>query len=148
MPDRSRCRSWAEPPRRLHGMLLNVNSVRIEEIVIPSTLGEEGGDDFIGVVAVRNAIEIAGYGTPEVSDPPEELLSQWNDPHSPRRLFVVRNEGRVIAYASLETLAGDSPDAAWLDVRVLPEFERRGIGRALADRVENLARELGATRAI
>ena len=129
-------------------MLLKVSAVLIEEIAIPSTLGEEGGSDFIGLVAVRNAVEIAGYGTPEVADPPEELRGEWDDPHEPKRLFVVRDAGRVVAYAVFETLAHEHPDTAWLDVRVLPEYEGRGIGRALADRVEGLARDAGLLRAI
>ena len=129
-------------------MLLKVNSVLIDEIVIPSTLGEEGGEDFVGVIAVRNAVEVAGYGTPEVADPPEELISDWSDPHAPRRVFVVREGGRIVAYASIDTLAGENPDTAWLDVRVLAEFEGRGIGRALADHVEGIARERGMARAV
>jgi GNAT superfamily N-acetyltransferase len=129
-------------------MLLKVNSVVIDEIVIPSTLGEEGGEDFIAVIAVRNVVEIAGYGTPEVADPPDELRGQWDDAYQPLRVFVVRDEGRVIAYATISRLAGDEPDTAWADVRVLPEFEGRGIGRALADHVESLARELGVARVI
>ncbi len=103
-------------------MLLKVSSVLIEEIVIPSTLGEEGGEDFIAVVAVRNAVEIAGYGTPEVADPPEDMRGQWDDAYQPLRLFVVRDEGRVVAYANISVLAGDEPDTAWADVRVLPEL--------------------------
>src|ERR1700752_199596 len=128
-------------------MLERMDAYFIEETAIPSGPASPGWDDFAAIVGVRNAVEIAGYGTPEVADPPEELRGEWDDPNEPKRLFVVREAGRVIAYALFEPLAHERPDTAWLDVRVLPEFEGRGIGRALADHVEGLARDAGLERA-
>src|SRR5688572_16645504 len=72
------------------GMLVGMNLYVIEETALPTAPGSPGWDDFVGVVAVRNAAEVAGYGTPEVQDPPEEMLIAWNDPQEPKRLFVVR----------------------------------------------------------
>jgi GNAT superfamily N-acetyltransferase len=129
-------------------MLERMDAYVIEETVIPAGAASPGWDDFVGLVAVRNAVEIAGYGTPEVADPAEELRGDWDNPYEPMRLFVVRDGDQVVAYGQLSTLAGDAPDAAWVDVRVLPGFEGRGIGRALAERLEAVARELGVERMI
>src|SRR4051794_12832358 len=123
----------------MQGMLERMDAYVIEETAVPAGAASPGWDDFVGVVAVRNAIEVAGYGIPEVVDPPEDLRGEWDDPYEPRRTFVARDAGRVVAYGSVSWLAADGPEppeAAWVDVRVLPEYEGRGIGRALADRLE------------
>jgi GNAT superfamily N-acetyltransferase len=135
----------------MQGMLERMDAYVIEETAVPASAASPGWDDFVGVVEVRNAVEVAGYGIPEVVDPAEDLRAEWDDPYEPRRMFVVRDAGRVVAYGSASWLAGDGPeppDAAWVDVRVLPEYEGRGIGRMLADRVEQIARDLGVARMI
>jgi GNAT superfamily N-acetyltransferase len=125
-----------------------MDTYEIEETPLPTGAGSPGWDDFVDLVAVRNEVEIAGYGTDEVADPPEELLIHWNDPKEPRRYFVVRHEGRVVAYAMYERPEGDDADTCWIDVRVKPGFERRGIGHRLAERVERVARDDGMARMI
>ena len=54
-------------------------------------------------------------------------------------MFVARVDGSIVARATYETLLNPSDDHAWLGVQVLPAWRRRGIGTALADRVELLA---------
>src|SRR5262245_41978522 len=120
----------------------------IEETALPAGVSSPGWDDFVALVEVRNAVEIAGYGTPEVADPPQELLVAWNDPEEPKRLRVVRDSGRIVAYGIFETRAGEDADTAWLDLRVHPDFQRRGVGRALADDLEGIARDAGMARII
>ena len=79
---------------------------------------------------------------------PAELLPGWQESaHEVRRLFGARVDGRIVARAVYETRKqGDAVSTAWLTVQVHPEFTRRGIGRALADRVESLAVEGGKDR--
>jgi GNAT superfamily N-acetyltransferase len=129
-------------------MLVGMNPYVIEEIALPTAPGSPGWDDFVGVVAVRNAAEVAGYGTPEVQDPPEEMLIAWNDPEEPTRLLVVRADGAIVAYGRFVTKTGEDADTCWLDARVLPDYQRQGIGRMLAERLEGIARNAGMVRAI
>ena len=119
----------------------------IEEVTIPSSLAEDHDGVVAGMMVVRNAVEVAGYGIPEVAASAEEMLPHLIDPNEPNRVLVARVDGRIVGRALLEQQLGET-EVAWLDVRVLPEFEGRGIGRALSDRSEAIARELGAVRLI
>lgn len=118
----------------------------IQELPLPERLDDETGRDFIAAVAVRNAVEMAGYGTPEVAYPPEELLSHWLDVHEPKRWWVARVDGTVVARGVLEWQLEDDERVAWVSIQVHPDHARRGIGTALASTVEAAAREQGFRR--
>lgn len=62
--------------------------------------------------------------------------------HPARRYTVVLAGEEVVAYAGV-MVAGDTGDIQTLAVR--PEYEGRGIGRALMHRMHQQAQELGAT---
>lgn len=119
----------------------------IDEIARPSTIEGDAGAVFSELVAVLNAAEVAAYGIPEVAAPPAEQLPRYLDPHESGRFFVARVDGLVVGYGTLQYLV-DKPEAGWHDVRVLPDFQGRGIGRALAAELETASRELGQTGVI
>ena len=54
----------------------------------------------------------------------------------------------MVGIAAVQLPLLDNTHAAWIDVGVPPEHRRRGIGAALLDRVETLAREARRTHAI
>ena len=88
------------------------------------------------------------YGTAELGYTAAESLPGYLDTrHRPRRLVAARSGGAVVGRAMYLHLA-DDPDVAWADVQVLPAFRRRGIGGALVDRMERLARDAGRRRLI
>jgi len=107
----------------------------IDELRIPATLDEPGGDDFIAAVRAGHRSDAVAFGTNERDYEPEEELPHFQDPHRPSRSFVARLDGAVVARAWVEFQA-DDPDTAWVVMQVPPEVEHRGIGRALADAVE------------
>jgi GNAT superfamily N-acetyltransferase len=124
----------------------------IAEAAIPASLAEDREGVFAGMMEVRNACEVAGYGIPEVAVAAEEMFPHYLDEHEPKRIFLARldggaEHGRIIGRAVHETLLSDG-GTAWYDLQVLPEFQGRGIGRALADTLESLSRELEVTRLI
>ena len=86
-------------------------------------------------------------------DPPiplEEYLTAWRNPspHDWSKTFVVTNDGAVIGHAEADwdTTDTQNPHMAWAGVRVLPEYRRRGIGKALLRDLLEACRAGGKTR--
>jgi GNAT superfamily N-acetyltransferase len=129
-----------------------VTDLVIDELVVPTTL-EPGGHaarvaDYVEAVALENAVQAEVLGFGDLDFGPAEQLPQWHDPFSPRRLFVVRSGGRIVGQATYETLADPAVTTCWLGVAVAREHRRRGVGTALLDHVEAVARAAGRTDAI
>jgi GNAT superfamily N-acetyltransferase len=126
-----------------------MDELTIQELPIPRTLDSPDAADFLASVDVRNACERDGYGTDEFAYSAEELLPSWqNVEHEPKRLFGARVRGEIVARGVYETQPTEDAEAAWLQVQVLPEYRRLGIGTALADLLEELAVEAGKRRVI
>lgn len=125
-----------------------MTTITIEEIAVPTRIGEPGAASFIEAIELGNRVEELGYGTPDLAYEPVETISHYGDPNQPTRMFGIRHEGRLVARGLYETTLGEEADTAWLLVQVLPEFEGRGFGRILADHLEQLAREQGKAKTI
>ncbi|PJJ71737.1 acetyltransferase (GNAT) family protein [Diaminobutyricimonas aerilata] len=125
-----------------------MSAFTVEELRIPARIEDADAADFIATVDVRNAVEAEVWGSDEGTWTAAELLPGWQSEHEPHRLFGVRVDGRVVARAMFETRLGEAADTAWVVVQVLPEYRRRGIGTALADRVEGVAAESGVRKLI
>lgn len=112
----------------------------IDELSVPESLDAPGGSDFAEMVAVRNAVESSTLGSPDLEYRADELLPVWLDmEYEPKRLFVARVEGRIVARAIYEVRLEGSPDVAWMNVEVLPEHRGKGIGSALLATLDALA---------
>jgi GNAT superfamily N-acetyltransferase len=120
----------------------------IEEIDIPATVDDPSGVAFIDAIEVGNVVAVESFGTPDIVYEPDEELPQFTNPFQPARLFVARADGRAVAQATTETQIGDNADTSWVQVLVHPEYRGRGIGRALADRLEETVVADGRRKAI
>lgn len=120
----------------------------IDELPIPESMDAPGGDDFARAVEVGNVVEAVTYGTPDLAYEPAEELPYYRDPFHPQRMLVARLDGEIVGTARYETQSEDDADTAWIGVYVLPEFQSRGIGRALAGAVEELSRAEGRTKVV
>ena len=124
-----------------------MSAFEIEQLPLPESVDAPDAGDFVRANDVGNAVGTLMFGTPDIAYEASEVLAHWRDPHSPFWLFVARVDGEIVARALIETNAGET-DTAWIMVQVLPEFRGRGIGQALADRVEQQMRDDGRSKAI
>ena len=119
----------------------------VEELVVPASMDRPDAADFAASVEIMAQSELEGYGHDELRMTPAEVLPSWQDAASPRRLFGVRIEGAIVARAMYHYIAGE-PGTCWVMIAVLPAFRGRGIGTAIADHVEDLARQEGHTKVV
>jgi GNAT superfamily N-acetyltransferase len=119
----------------------------IDQVSLPENVDAPDAGDFVRANDVANVTETITFGTPDIVYEAGEVLAHWRDPHTPFTMFVARVDGEIVARATIETNAGET-DTSWLMVQVLPEFRGRGIGTALAERVEQKMRDEGKKKAI
>ena len=86
-------------------------------------------------------------------DPPtplEEYLTAWRNPspHQWLKAFAMMDSDSVMGYAEADwdTTDTENPHMAWAQVMVLPEYRRRGIGKALLRVLLEACRSDGKTR--
>jgi GNAT superfamily N-acetyltransferase len=118
----------------------------IDELRIPSSVDDPGAAEFVEMVDVRNAIETAILGSDVMAHTTRELLPVFQvQEYVPRRLFVARIDGRIVARGILSWSTAHNTSVSRIVAEVLPEFRNHGIGTALFDHMEALARESGRT---
>jgi len=120
--------------------------VTIDELSIPASLTDPTAPDFVRLIELVNTVEELSYGTPELRHEPIESLPYYNDPFAPQRVFLARVDDVVIGAATYEAELDEDNDSAWASVSVLPEFRGQGIGQALAERVEQVAKDRGKAK--
>jgi GNAT superfamily N-acetyltransferase/3-hydroxymyristoyl/3-hydroxydecanoyl-(acyl carrier protein) dehydratase len=123
-------------------------SFTIDEVPLPDSVESPGAADFVHGLEVSNAVEAIDFGTTDLAYEPEEELPFWKNPHQPTRMIVAKVDGLIVGEASYQTQVSDNADSGWLGVHVLPEFRGHGMGTALAEAVEEMARADGRAKAI
>lgn len=101
--------------------------------------------DYLSVAAIwRDVLGISKATDENVSATYEKMRDD-----SRYRTFVAEADGVIVGFVTTaETLAVDYPNGyiKMNGLAVLPEFQRRGIGKMLMERVEKLAAECGISR--
>lgn len=110
----------------------------IEELRIP----HEVDRDFAEMVDVRNLIEADIVGNDSLSVGAAALLPFYQvQEYEPKRVFVVRVDGRIVGRGILSWASAVS----WIVGEILREYRGRGLGTALFDHLEGLAAGSGRT---
>ena len=116
--------------------------IAVEQLVIPQSVDAEDATDYLSIIEIRNATEIELYQTRDRYLSPADILPWYHDAHAPMRLFAVRVGGEIVGFSALETRADDA-DHLWIGMYVLAQHSRQGIGTALLQHAEQLARAEG-----
>ena len=117
----------------------HASDVSIDEVPIPDTLDGTAGQDFLEMVELRNAVEREILGTDDIAPTARELLAVFHDRFAPKRLFLGRLAGRVVARGVYEWQPEENAPAAFLELQVAKEARRRGIGTAMLRTLEDVA---------
>lgn len=118
----------------------------IEELSIPKEAdGTPEAEAFLAAVELANTAERDAVGTGDFLHEPHEVLPEWQHlDKEPKRMFVARVDGRVVGRATMEWRNSSTvAEYSWQSVSVHPDHQSQGIGRALADHLEALARTAG-----
>ncbi len=118
----------------------------IEELPIPAAIDDALWPDFAEMVDLRNAVEAATLGSTALEVTAQELLPVYQkQEYEPRRLFVVRVDGRIAGRGVLQWSIAEETNVSWVFAEVAEGFRNQGIGTALFDQLETLALESGRT---
>ncbi|GGE86343.1 GNAT family N-acetyltransferase [Mycetocola zhadangensis] len=123
----------------------HLEETSIDELAIPSTLDSVDGRAFVEMTELRNTIEREVLGTGDTESTPRELLSAFSDRFAPKRLFLARANGRIIARGVYEWQPEEDAPAAFLELQVVKGARGRGVGAAMLDVLEAAAVSDGLT---
>lgn len=122
---------------------VTLSDFTVEPLVVPSRIDAPDAADFIAMAEIRSAVEAELRGHTGDVMTAAELLPDWRDESKPMAGLVAKVGGRVVARGNLALPLGATE--CWGAISVLPEFRGRGIGSALYDRLEPMARDAGRT---
>lgn len=122
------------------------SSITIEELPTPASLDAPGADDFARVVGIRNANLAHSLGSDLMAaDPPEVLVAMRDQTWAHKHRYVARLDGELVGQMLMEWDATVPTNVTWIGGGVLPAYRNRGVGTAVFDHVEALARDSGRT---
>ncbi len=120
--------------------MIMTRSITIDELPIPASLDALEANDFCTANELRNTMRIEAPGPTADPGTPADMQEQQ---YERKQWYVARQNRKIVAFAISTWSIDPATRVTWLDVAVHPAFRRQGIGTALFDRMEALARDAG-----
>ena len=118
--------------------------ITIDELPIPASLDAPGADEFRAANELGNTVLIDALGPAADPGTPAEMLAFGQDQQYDRKQWhVARQNGTMVGISFAVWSIDPTTRVTWLGVGVHPAWRRQGIGTAMFDRMETLAREAG-----
>ncbi|WP_426996608.1 GNAT family N-acetyltransferase [Pseudarthrobacter sp. N5] len=119
------------------------NELRIEQLWIPDSLDAADAADFLAAVEVGRKVRMQTWGSDDLAYAPLEKLLELADPYERQVILVAKLAGIIVGTVDIALPLTDNLDVAEFTLDILPEFQRRGVGRQLLEAAEQLARSEG-----
>jgi GNAT superfamily N-acetyltransferase len=96
--------------------------------------------------AMRQEHELSLWGNLDRCPTLPEALEYWRgNGYEERHVYLARLDGEVIGMSTVELSLSENTHTAGIDVLIAPAHRRQGLGRALLEHAEGVAREGGRT---
>lgn len=121
------------------------STVEIGQLWIPDSLDADDAKDFLAAVEVSRKVRMQIWGSDDLAYTPLEKLLELADPYERQVILVARVDGRIVGTVDIALPLADNMDLAEFTLDILPEFQRRGVGRQLLEAAEHFAKSEGRT---
>lgn len=105
---------------------------------------EVGCEDAVAVIAAADKLDCPEAVVPTPRGYAAHLKHGW-DGEPPQAYLARDDDGQAVGLLNLNLPHYDNPQLAWVGVQVHPDHRGRGVGSALLEYGEGVARELGRT---
>ncbi|MCX8453208.1 GNAT family N-acetyltransferase [Paenarthrobacter ureafaciens] len=128
------------------GMTLEeAKTVEVEQAWVPDSLDSPDAKDFLDAVEVARRVRMQTWGSDDLAYTPLEKMLEFSDPYERQIILVAKVDGKIVGTIDIALPLADNIDLAEFTLDVLPEYQRRGVGRHLLEAAEQLARAEGRT---
>lgn len=120
-------------------------TVEVEQAWVPDNLDSPDAKDFLDAVEVARRVRMQTWGSDDLAYTPLEKMLEFSDPYERQIILVAKVDGKIVGTIDIALPLADNIDLAEFTLDVLPEYQRRGVGRHLLEAAEQLARAEGRT---
>lgn len=125
--------------------LEEAKTVEVEQAWVPDSLDSPDAKDFLDAVEVARRVRMQTWGSDDLAYTPLEKMLEFSDPYERQIILVAKVDGKIVGTIDIALPLADNIDLAEFTLDVLPEYQRRGVGRHLLEAAEQLARAEGRT---
>ena len=116
-----------------------MTDVELHEMLVPRSVDDADAADFVAACEVINRVQVDVLGSSDFSLAPVERLPYASDPDWNQGYVIATVRGKVVGTGLFEAQKVDAPEG-WIEVYVLPEHRRSGVGTAILNWLISAAR--------